>query len=314
MTLRQLIADYLQYRRALGYRLVRDSQILGSFCHRFECLPLTAISPGRVLSFLCSGHLCHETIARRHRALSGLYHYVHGRHGALLPTLPHLPSGRSSSFIPYVYSQAELKRLLRAAAVICRNPRAQVDALMLRTLVLLLYGAGLRLGEALSLNISDVDLKQSFLAVRQSKFYKSRLVPFGQDLTQVLRLYHRQRDQQHSSDPDCPFFCLRNGRRAKHKIVERTFRRLCVAAAVRRDGGPRRQPRLHDLRHTAAVHRLIHWYQSGADLQRLLPRLATYLGHKDLSGTQHYLTLTPQLLRQAGLRFEQYVQEECPHD
>jgi site-specific recombinase XerD len=313
MTLPQLIADYLRYRRALGYRLVRDSQILGSFCHRFGHLPLTAISSDRVLSFLCPGHLCHETIARKHRALSGLYHYVHGRHGALLPTLPHLPSGRSSSFVPHVYSHAELRRLLRATAVTCRNPVGQVDELMLRTLILLLYGAGLRLGEALTLNASDVDLNQAFLRLRQSKFYKSRLVPFGQDLTEVLRVYDRQRDRQLSSDPECPFFCLRNGRRAQHKIMERAFRRLCLTAAVRRDGASRRQPRLHDLRHTAAVHRLIQWYRSGADLQRLLPRLATYLGHKDLSGTQHYLTLTPQLLREASLRFEHYVRE-CRHD
>jgi site-specific recombinase XerD len=84
-------------------------------------------------------------------------------------------------------------------------------------------------------------------------------------------------------------------------------------AAVRREGGSRRQPRLHDLRHTAAVHRLIHWYRSGADLQRLLPRLATYLGHRDLSGTQHYLTLTPPLLREASRRFHRYVGDRS-HD
>jgi hypothetical protein len=125
MTLHQLTADYLHYRRALGYRLVRDGQILGSFCHRLGHLPLRAISPNRVLSFLCPGHLCHEIVARKHRALSGLYQYAHGRHGALLPTLPHLPGGRSSSFIPYVYSHADLRRLLRATAVTCLCKGAQ---------------------------------------------------------------------------------------------------------------------------------------------------------------------------------------------
>jgi len=82
---------------------------------------------------------------------------------------------------------------------------------------------------------------------------------------------------------------------------------------VSRHGGTRRQPRLHDLRHTAAVHRLIAWYRQGADLQYLLPRPATYLGHKDLSGTQHYLTLTPPLLLEASKRFERYV-GGCHHD
>jgi len=307
VTLRQLIADYLHYRSALGYRLVRDIQILSAFSRRFEHVPLRAISAHRVRRFLSPDHICHDTVARRHRALRGFYRYVEARHGALLPPLADLPNGCSSNFTPYVYSHAELKRLLHSTPEVCSNPLCQVDALMLRTLILLLYGAGLRLGEALALNSADLDLEQSFLRVRQSKFYKSRLVPSGEDLTQVLRQYYRHGDQRHPSDADSPVFRLRNGQRAHHKIVERTFRRLCLLAAVRREGGARRQPRLHDLRHTAAVHRLIHWYRSGADLQRLLPRLATYLGHKDLSGTQHYLTLTPPLLREASRRFQRYV-------
>ena len=313
MTLRQLITDYLHYRGALGYRLVRDTQILGSFCHRFELLSLQAISSDRVLGFLRPTHIGHDTVARRHRALRGFYRYVQSRRGALLPPLPDLPNGGASNFVPYIYSYAELKRLLRSTPKACCNPLGQVDAVMLRTLILLLYGAGLRLGEALALNLSDLDLEQSFLRVRQSKFYKSRLVPFGKDLTRVLRHYLRHHDPRHPGDPASPLFRLRDGRRAKHKIIERTFRRLCLMASVQREGGSRRQPRLHDLRHTAAVHRLIHWYRSGADLQQLLPRLATYLGHKDLSGTQHYLTLTPQLLRQASLRFQLYVGENS-HD
>ena len=87
------------------------------------------------------------------------------------------------------------------------------------------------------------------------------------------------------------------------------FRRLRIHAGVRREGGARRQPRLHDLRHAAAVHRLIAWYDSGADVQALLPKLATYLGHVDLAATQRYLTLTPELLRQASQRFEHYAME-----
>ena len=110
MTLRQLISDYLHYRSALGYRLVRDRQILGAFGHRFELLPLRAISADRVLNFLCPDHVCHDTVARRHRALRGFYRYVQARHGALLAALPDLPNGHSSNFTPYVYSHAELKR------------------------------------------------------------------------------------------------------------------------------------------------------------------------------------------------------------
>jgi site-specific recombinase XerD len=89
--------------------------------------------------------------------------------------------------------------------------------------------------------------------------------------------------------------------------VRRAFRWLRTQAGIGREGGPRRQPRLHDLRHAAAVHRLLAWYRRGADLQDLLPKLATYLGHGDLSATQRYLTLTPELLRLASHRFEHYA-------
>ena len=89
------------------------------------------------------------------------------------------------------------------------------------------------------------------------------------------------------------------------------FRRLCTIAGIRRDGGGRNQPRLHDLRHSSAVHRLTAWYRSGADLNDLLPKLATFLGHKDLSGTQRYLTMTQDLLTEAGLRFEAFAWADC---
>jgi integrase/recombinase XerD len=309
MTLSRLVADYLLYRRALGRRLIRDGVLLHSFCRSVGKLPLGHIPPDSVRAFLLKGAVSQETIARRHRALAGFYRYVQGRYGALLPALPGLPAGPPSSFVPYIYSHDELKRLLQAATTACQNSLALMDAETLRTSVLLLYGAGLRLGEALALNIVDVDLNQAVLIVRQTKFYKTRLVPLSHDLTQTLIAFRRWRDQRFPTDPRAPFFCLRDGSRAHHKIVERTFRLLCVIAHVSRDGGPRRQPRLHDLRHTAAVHRLIAWYQAGVDLQQLLPRLATYLGHRNLSGTQRYLTLTPQLLREASLRFQHYALE-----
>jgi integrase/recombinase XerD len=309
MTLSRLIADYLLYRRALGRRLVRDGVVLRSFCRSVGRLPLAHLRSDSVRVFLLTGAVGHETIARRHRALAGFYRYVQGRHGALLPALPRLPAGPPSSFVPYIYSREELRRLLHATTTACQHTLALVDAETLRALVLLLYGAGLRLGEALALNVADVDLNQAVLIVRQTKFYKTRLVPLSRDLTDVLIGFRSWRDRQPPSDPRAPFFCLRDGNRAHHKIVERTFRLLCVIAGVSRGGGPRRQPRLHDLRHTAAVHRLIEWYQTGSDLQQLLPRLATYLGHRNLSATQRYLTLTPPLLREASVRFQHYALE-----
>lgn len=177
--------------------------------------------------------------------------------------------------------------------------------------MLLLYGAGLRIGEALALTLADVDLGEGILCVCESKFYKTRLVPIGQDLVRILSRHTMRRRGADQLEPGSLLFLTRQGNAVTHQHAETTFCRLRVKANVVCDGaGRRHQPRLHDLRHSFAVHRLISWYRDGADVQRLLPKLATYLGHINISGTQRYLTLTPDLLREAGMRFEHYAMEK----
>ena len=105
-------------------------------------------------------------------------------------------------------------------------------------------------------------------------------------------------------------FCKRDGKPLTDSAIGAAFRRLRTIAGIKRAGGARNQPRLHDLRHSAAVHRVTSWYRSDADLNDLLPKLATYLGHKDLSGTQRYLTMTEELLAEASRRFEAFALSE----
>jgi len=307
MRLSALISEYLAYRRALGYQLRGEAFVLRAFCNSVGDHSLSVLTVNQVRAYLYQGVVSQQTIGKRHRALSGFYRYLATRHGIDLPTLPRAPKSRKSVLVPYIYSHEELKRLLQATTAACQNPLALYDADTLRTLLLLLYGAGLRLGEAIRLNIGDVDLNQDILEVRQTKFYKTRLVPLGADLIRALIDYRQRCDRYQALSADCPFFRMRNGERIEQIATERTFRLLRKIAQVSRPGGARQQPRLHDFRHTAAVHRLIAWYRRGADLQYLLPRLATYLGHKDLSGTQYYLTLTPPLLREASDRFKRYA-------
>lgn len=313
MRLPALISDYLAYRRALGFRLTGDAVVLRAFCKSVGGNSVAALTVEQIRTYLHHGAVSQQTVARRYRALSGFYRYLATRHGIFLPALPKAPKRDATTFVPYIYSHEELVRLLQAASLACQNPLAHLDEHTLRTVLLLLYGAGLRLGEALRLDVGDVDLNEAVLTIRQTKFFKMRLVPLGKDLTRVLIDYRKRCDRQHALSADRPFFRTRDGERIPLFTIERTFRLLRTIAQVSRRGGARRQPRLHDLRHTAAVHRLIDWYRRGADLQYLLPRLATYLGHKDLSGTQHYLTLTPPLLREASKRFERYARR-CCHD
>jgi integrase len=171
---------------------------------------------------------------------------------------------------------------------------------------LLLYGTGLRIGEAVGLNLADVDLDSGILCIRESKFYRTRLIS-------VLAKYAVERNKYPPFDPDAAFLLTKRGQRLSRAGAEYAFKQLRERAQVRRDDGARYQPRLHDLRHTYTVTRLVSWYREGADVQRLLPQLATYLGHVHIGATQHYLTMTPELLRQASLRFERYARGGDDH-
>ena len=188
-----------------------------------------------------------------------------------------------------------------------------MEVFVFRTLLLLLYGACLRHGEAVRLIISDVDLDLGILSVRETKFYKTRLVPLGKDLNKALKEYLIQRNKIYCNETTSAFLCCRSGRELSQPSMQAAFRRLCTLAKIQRNDNASYQPRLHDLRHTGVVHRLIAWYRNGADFNRLLPQLSTYLGHINLESTQHYLTLTPELLREASLRFERFAMEK-PHD
>lgn len=192
-----------------------------------------------------------------------------------------------------------------------RRHQTCLAPLTLRTILLLLYGAGLRIREAVDLDRRDVALGESLLTVRQSKFGKTRLVPVGPDVRRVLARYA---ERLPASGLDAPFFTTRGGDRVKTDTLQHNYRFLCGRAGVGRTDGARYQPRIHDLRHTFAVRRLTEWYRRGADVPALLPLLSVYLGHVHLRATQVYLTMTPELLHEAGRRFARYAGTEVPRD
>ena len=222
---------------------------------------------------------------------------------------PQLPA----PFTPYIYSTEEIKRLVNATDEI-RSVQHPLQAATYRVLLLLLYGTGVRISEALSLDLRDVDIRAKLLTIRDTKFFKTRLVPIGERLAKELSAFStRRRRLPLPEGEDSAFFCTRHGTRWGYVHVITLYQRIRRHAAVRRETESRYQPRLHDLRHTAAVHRLIAWYRAGRDVQRMLPQLSTYLGHEGIRQTQRYLTMTPELLQQASLRFERYTQPETHH-
>ena len=308
MSTASTITDYIGHHRSLGKRFRAEQAILSAFRRFVGKVPLRGISAAMITQFIDREGTSAETRARKHRVLAGFFRYAVTRRRLKASSMPSIERKRgAASFTPYIFSEAELKRLL-AAVPAATGSRSDIDAGTLRTLVLLLYGAGLRRGEALRLKIEDVDLPRSLLHIKGTKFFKTRIVPLSTSLSAVLKAFvARHRARRFRDDGDV-VFAKKDGTPLTDSAVGAAFRRLRAIAGIKRDGGARQQPRLHDLRHSAAVHRVTSWYRAGADLNDLLPKLATYLGHKDLSGTQRYLTMTEELLAEASRRFEAFAQ------
>jgi integrase/recombinase XerD len=307
MTLIPAIDAYVNVRRALGADFTTAAKILRFFGRTIGNLPLESISGKQCESFLW-GKKRHRYSSEKHATLNGFFRYLVGRGHLILSPLPAPPRQTPSTFRPYVYSYDELKRLLETTDVLVSTKRWRMQPQTLRTLLLLLYGAGLRVGEALSLRICDVNLVERVLSIWDTKFFKSRLVPIGGQLSRALAEYLSMREGLPLlKGEQSRVFVFRSGKALSYTAVRAAFAQLRSRAGIRRPEGDGCQPRIHDLRGTFAVHRLVAWYREGANVQVRLPLLSTYLGHSSVAGTQVYLSMIPALLREASLRFERYA-------
>ena len=313
MRLHDLVETYIAYKHSLGMRYRSQVAVLRAYCRAMGEVTIEEVRPESVLAFITGTGPVTTRWMEYHRVLVGLYRYAISRGFATISPLPTNTPKLPPPFIPYIYTVDELKRLLAATDTL-QTPRSPLLALTMRSLLLLLYGTGMRIGEALSLTLQDVDLANRVLMVRDTKFFKTRLVPIGPRLAMVLGDYLSHRYQLPLPDGEASaFLATRTGLHLDYKRVNKLFCRLRKAAQIRREATARYQPRIHDIRHAAAVHRVIAWYRAGVDVQRLLPQLATYLGHVDVASTQRYLSMTPELLHEASLRFERYAQPEVRH-
>jgi integrase len=310
MKLAQLATEYVTFKQSLGMRFRAESVILKAFCRTMGDIDITRVDPDLVQGYLTGTGPITAFWHRKYEALCGFYRYAIARGHTGLSPLPTVVPRRPTPFRPYIYTDDEYRKLLQATQILDESHRCQVQAATFHALLLLLYGTGLRIGEALSLTLADVDWGINLLTIRNTKFFKTRWVPIGPQLNAGLAPYYRMRHRiPRPARSASAFLATRRGKALSRSTAERIFRTLCERAGIRRTDGARYQPRLHDIRHTFALNRLISWYREGADVQRLLPCLSTYLGHIDLTATQRYLTMTPALLHEASLRFQQYALE-----
>jgi integrase len=297
--LQQALSDYLQIRRALGYKLERAGKLLPQYLdhldHRGE--ELVTIENALAWAKLPAGDV--NWWAFRLSIVRGFAAYLHALDPAHeVPPNDLLPR-RSLRATPYLYSDQELRALMAATS----SMRSALRRATYRTLIGLLSVTGMRVGEAIRLDNGDVDLGHGVLTVRGTKFGKTRELPLHPSALSALRAYIRLRDRHQPTPVSDAVFISPAGTRLIYCNVSHTFVQLVDRAGLK-PRSARCCPTLHSLRHTFAVRTLLEWYRAGVEIQPRLPLLSTYLGHVHPKDSYWYLTAAPELLTLAVGRLE----------
>lgn len=304
-TLRNDLRDYVAVRRALGTQLREPAMTLGHFVEFLECEGAEFITTELALRWAREPEQVQRaTWARR----LGMVRRFAAWQSGFDPRTEVPPRGlieaRHRRTKPHIFTEEEIEQLMAEAS---RLPSPSgLRALTHVTFIGLLAATGLRPGEALALDVHDVDLTNGVLSIRQTKFGKSRFVPVDDSTRAALAHYAEQRDELCPRRRTEAFFVSERETRLGQCAARRTFARLsCViglrtAVEGRRIG---RGPRLMDFRHTFATWRLVEWYREGLNVEREMPKLATYLGHVNVSHTYWYIEAIPELLQLATEQF-----------
>jgi integrase len=302
--LRNALAEYLAIRRSLGFELRGVAGYLNDFVGLAEAEGATHITTELALRWATQPPTTEPAywaarlgIVRRFAAWrSATDPYTEVPPDGLLPH-------RYRRKPPHIYSDDEIARLVQAAAEL---PGANgVRASTYSTWFGLLAVTGMRVSEALKLDRQDVDLAQGILTIRRTKFRKSRLVPLHPSSRAALGAYAKARDRILPTLSTPAFFVSDRGTRITEWSARYTFAKISRQIGLRADAGGQRHgrgPRLHDMRHRFAARTLIDWYRAGLDVEREIPKLATYLGHVHVNDTYWYIQGVPELLQLATAR------------
>ena len=296
------IQNFIHLRRLSGTNYQSQAQLLGYFDRflfeqQISGPPLTREITDDCLLGL--SHLAPRSRSNRFCVVRQLCQYLarNDPRGYVPEPLKVIPS--QGAHPPYIYGHSEIHALLTAASKL--PPSNSLRPHTYRTLLGLLYSTGIRIGEALALNQEDFQEAEQRLYIAQGKFRKARWVPLSASTSQALQQYLHKRFKMRPRSPDSPLLLNQRSSRLHHSTVHHTFQSLLRQCGIHHN--PLTGPRIHDLRHTFAVQRLLAWYRDGQDVNARLPWLATYMGHVDIHSTQVYLQATPELIAQVNRRF-----------
>jgi integrase/recombinase XerD len=310
--LRLELDRYLTIRRSLGYDLDTTARVLRRFLAFAESHGAEHVTPDLFLRWQQTfGAAGRQTWAARLGMVRLFAQWLHGLDPAHEPPPRGLIPNRSRRSRPYVYSEAEIASIVAAASEL---PSVYgLRGLVYATLFGLIATTGLRISEALALDVGDIDLETGVLTIRRGKPGKARLVPLDASVAHRLRAYTGERDRLLGASPDA-LFVADAVRRISDCSARYTFALVCQKLGLRspqRFGRHGRGPRIHDLRHTFAARTLIGWYRTGQDPAREMIKLTTYLGHASPEHTYWYIEAVPELLELAAQRVSGSLAEEA---
>jgi integrase len=302
--LREAMGQYLDLRRKLGSKLCGADGILRSFLAFAESEEASCITTYLALRWARQpAHVQPATWASR----LGMVRRFAVWRSATDPRTEVPPEGllpyRYSRKRPYIYTDEEIGQIIRAARAL-PSPTG-LKGYAYSTIFGLLSVTGMRVSEALALNREDVILDEGVLRIHRSKFGKSRLVPLHVSTSEALRRYAKERDRLIPRPATPAFFLAEHGTRVTGCATRYNFAKVSREVGLRSPIKSRRHgigPRLHDMRHRFAARMLVEWYRTGADVEREIPKLATYLGHVHVNETYWYIEAVPELLELATRR------------
>jgi site-specific recombinase XerD len=305
------IRRFIAHKRALNRRFDCEEKALHLFDRYLaeRGMPaVTSVTPAVVEAFLASRP---RQRARSYNHLLGvtrrLFDWMVDQGMLVVSPLRLRPRRETAQRIPYIFDLPHACRLLEIAAALPDNSRATQRGMTYATIFAVLYGLGLRVGEVARLSRADVELSRRLLVIRETKFGKSRLVPFGPRMAARLATYISLKEREIGAlSADQPAFSFTTGQAIHPGTISQTFHALVPRLGLILSAGVA-PPRVHDLRHSFAVGTLLRWYREGLDPAAKLLHLSTFLGHVNPASTATYLTITGELLQAAGERFGRFA-------
>lgn len=295
MNLREGIEVYVRSRQSEGTPWAKGAQTLRALYRQIGDVPIERIRVNHVVPIFDGSPTSAGTWYNKYCVVRQFFVYWKSRDEVYSLPLPPPRPTPAKTFVPYVYSRLELRRLMAASRILQRGLNFVIGAHTFRTLLLFLYGTGAGLSEAVQLERCDVDFRSRRLTFRSSHSHLAREIPIGSDLYDILLNYYRTHHHEQTVTPQ--FFLTKNGDPIKAGTASKTFQKVRRRASIVRCDGATYQPRIQDLRNTFAVHRLTAWFKHGANMGRMIPALSAYMGQHDLAAAERYLRLTPERFR-----------------